>query len=69
MSLFKYFKGVAMTKTPVEADTLEMIMHSDKHVTPHKRVKMDPGMPTYKEDRDLKSLHEWLQELFEQYIS
>ena len=31
---------------PVEADTLAIMMQSDNNVTPHKRIKMDPKMPS-----------------------
>ena len=44
VSLFEYFKGGVDTKITFKADTLVIIMQSDKHVTPCKRRSIDPRM-------------------------
>ena len=52
VSLFEYFKGVATTNMNVEVDTLTRLIQLDENYTPHKRHKMDPGLPPDKEDKD-----------------
>ena len=65
MSLLEYFKVVATTKIPFESDTLTRLMQSDYHVTPHKRRRIEPGMPPEKEDRDIEGLHDYIQGWFQ----
>ena len=36
----------------VEVDTLTRLIQLDENYTPHKRHKMDPGLPPDKEDKD-----------------
>ena len=69
VSLFEYFNRVATTKIPVEANTLTIMMHSDKHTTQHKRRKVYPGLPPDKEDKYPEVLHECLQGWFQHYTS
>ena len=45
VSLFEYFKGVVTTNMNVEVDTLTRLIQLDENYTPHKRHKMDPGLP------------------------
>ena len=44
----EYFKVVATTNIPFEADTLAILIHSDEYVTPHNRIRIEPGMPPEK---------------------
>ena len=69
MSLLEYFKAVATTKIPFEANTLAILIQSDEYVTSHNRRRMEPGMPPEKEDRDIEGLHDYIQGWFQNFTS
>ena len=59
--MFKYFKGVAQTKLPVEVDTFSRIMQPYDYATPHKSSRVYPVVTPENYDRDLILLQVWFK--------